>query len=115
MVKTIILAVLVYCSLLAVVYLGFNLAWHKKVGENVKTPIVIKANENKIGVMDRILIIECISIIVFIIADFIVFWHTGSEPTTLVISFFAVCGGENGFMAWIKTRKEQLRKESNLE
>ena len=61
------------------------------------------------GVMDKILIIELVVIVLYIIVDFWVFWHVGAEPSTLTMGFFAVCGGENGFMAWIKTRKEQER------
>ena len=67
------------------------------------------ANRDKIGVMDKILIVECIAIILYVIVDFVVFWHTGGEPSSLTISFFAVCGGENGFMAWIRTRKQEER------
>ena len=107
---TIITALVFYFVLFFVVYLAASLLWHRKVGENVRTPIVIRAQEKgKMGVMDKVLVIECIAIVLYVIADFIVFWHTGNEPYTLTVSFFAVCGGENGFMAWIKTRKEQER------
>ena len=88
------------------------------------TALVIKVNINrhtlpilkptavkhpKMGVMDTILIIEGVAILIYVIVDFMVFWHTGSEPSALTMGFFAVCGGENGFMAWIKTQKEQER------
>ncbi len=88
------------------------------------TVLVIKVNINrhtlpipeptaakppKMGVMDTILIIEGVAILVYVVVDFMVFWHTGSEPSALTMGFFAVCGGENGFMAWIKTQKEQER------
>lgn len=108
MVRTILIAILFYVVLFVVVYLASSYMWHRKIGDTVKTPIVI-ASQEKMGVMDKVLIIECLAIVLYVIADFVVFWHTGNEPSTLTISFFAVCGGENGFMAWIKTRKEQER------
>lgn len=108
LVSTILLAILFYVVLFAVVYFASSYAWRRKIGDTVKTPIVIASRKDeKIGVMDKVLIIECIAIVLFVIADFVVFWHTGNEPSTLTVSFFAVCGGENGFMAWIKTRKDQ--------
>ena len=97
-------AVLCYA---AAFLIGFAVSWLvlrrkvRKASQHVKT--------TEIGVMDKILIIEAVAIILYIIADFLVFWHTGGEPATLTVGFFAVCGGENGFMAWIKTRKEQER------
>lgn len=69
----------------------------------------LAGTRDKMGVMDKILVIECIAIVIYIVVDFMVFWHTGAEPSTLTISFFAVCGGENGFMAWIRTRKQEER------
>lgn len=88
--------------------LAFGLAWlifrRRAIMQGAK-----HGKQEKMGVMDKILIIEAIAITLYVIADFLVFWHTGSEPSTLTMSFFAVCGGENGFMALIKTRKEQER------
>lgn len=72
-------------------------------------PVKAKRMKPHIGVMDTILIIELIAIVIYVIADFWIFWHVGAEPSNLTLGFFAVCGGENGFMAWIKTRKEQER------
>ena len=66
-------------------------------------------HKSKIGVMDTVLVIEGIAIVIYVVVDFLVFWHTGSEPSALTMGFFAVCGGENGAMAWIKTQKEQER------
>lgn len=76
----------------------------KPVGKHIS-----KIKKDKIGVMDTILVIEAIAIVLYIAVDFIVFWHIGAEPSSLTIGFFSVCGGENGFMAWIKTRKEEER------
>lgn len=52
-----------------------------------------------------------IILMLFVIGVLIVFWHTGSEPSTLVASVFAFCGVEGGLMAWIKTTK--VRKGEN--
>lgn len=65
--------------------------------------------KKKIGVMDLILVIELFAIVIYTAVDFWIFYRVGAEPSTLTMSFFAVCGGENGMMAWIKTRKEQER------
>ena len=97
-------AVLCYA---AAFLLGFAISWLVFRRKARKASQHVKAAE--IGVMDKVLIIEAIAIILYVTADLFVFWHTGSEPSTLTMSFFAVCGGENGFMAWIKTRKEQER------
>ena len=70
---------------------------------------IIRKREEKMGVMDRILILEGIAILLYVIADFYVFWHVGSEPSALTAGFFAVCGGENGMMAWIRVRKQEER------
>lgn len=86
--------------------LGFVL----KLKGHIHIPLKPKARKKApMGVMDKILVIELVAIILYIIVDFIVFWHVGAEPSTLTMSFFAVCGGENGFMAWIKTRKQEER------
>lgn len=68
-----------------------------------------KEEKKKIGVMDLVLIIELIAIVIYVIVDFWVFYRLGVEPSTLTASFFAVCGGENGAMAWIRTRKQEER------
>lgn len=103
-------ALIFYILMFIVVYVAMCFVWRKNAVRDIKTPIVIRAREKeKIGTMDKVLIVEAIAIVLYIIADMAVVWHTGTEPSTLTVSFFAVCGGENGFMAWIKTRKEQER------
>ncbi|MDY2977940.1 MAG: hypothetical protein SOR90_10435 [Oscillospiraceae bacterium] len=61
----------------------------------------------KMGVMDKVLILEAVVLVAYSVADLAVFWHTGAEPTTLTACVFGVCGLENGVMGWIKTSKEK--------
>ena len=61
----------------------------------------------KVGVMDKVLILEAVILVAYAVADLTVFWHTGSEPATLTACVFAVCGLENGVMGWIKTSKDK--------
>lgn len=61
----------------------------------------------KMGVMDKVLILEVVILVAYTTADLIVFWHTGSEPATLTACVFGVCGLENGVMGWIKTSKDK--------
>ena len=65
-------------------------------------------NSEKMGVMDKILVLEAAILFCYTVADMIVFWHTGAEPTTLTACVFGVCGMENGVMGWIKTNKDKL-------
>lgn len=102
--------ILPYVLMFLASYLATGLVWRVKVKRHGYPPEPEKERQrDKMGVMDKILIIEAVAIVLYVIADFIVFWHIGAEPSTLTVSFFGVCGGENGFMAWIKTRKETER------
>lgn len=65
-------------------------------------------SSGKLGVMDKILVLEAAILFCYTVADMIVFWHTGAEPTTLTACVFGVCGMENGVMGWIKTNKDKL-------
>lgn len=67
-----------------------------------------KGEKAGMGTMDKILVLEAAAIVVYVVADFIVFWHVGSEPSTLTACFFSVCGLENGVMGWIKTNKDKI-------
>lgn len=60
--------------------------------------------------MDRILLILSIALSVFIITMIIIYCVTGGIPDTLVTCVFAICGGECGAMAWIKTSKERNKE-----
>jgi len=62
---------------------------------------------NKVGVMDKVLILEAVILVAYTVADLAVFWHTGAEPTTLTACVFGVCGLENGILGWIKTNKDK--------
>lgn len=61
-------------------------------------------------VMDKILLILSIALSIFIIAMIVIYCKTGGIPDTLVTCVFAVCGGECGAMAWIKTSKERNKE-----
>ena len=63
--------------------------------------------KKKMGVMDKVLILEVVILVAYTTADLILFWHTGSEPATLTACVFGVCGLENGVMGWIKTNKDK--------
>lgn len=66
----------------------------------------LRGEKGKMGVMDKVLILEAVVLVVYTVADMIVFWHVGAEPTTLTACVFGVCGLENGVMGWIKTNKD---------
>ena len=72
-----------------------------------------KTEKKKMGVMDKILILEGAILAAYTVADMIVFWHVGSEPTTLTACVFGVCGLENGVMGWIKTNKDNAANLPN--
>ena len=89
--------------------LGFLLC--KIVGPRLYRPRHLQpdggGDKGKMGVMDKVLILEAVILVVYTAADLIVFWHTGSEPATLTACVFGVCGLENGVMGWIKTNKDK--------
>lgn len=66
----------------------------------------------KMGTMDKILVLEAVVLVAYTVADLVVFWHTGSEPSTLTACVFGVCGLENGVMGWIKTNKDKTSAPS---
>ena len=66
----------------------------------------LRGEKGKMGVMDKVLVLEAVVLIAYTVADLVVFWHTGAEPTTLTACVFGVCGLENGVMGWIKTNKD---------
>ena len=110
MLNVILKMIVPYVVMFIEAYSATWLIWHGKPHGHLITPSPEKRRKRApMGVMDTILIIELIAIVLYIVVDFWVFWHVGAEPSTLTMGFFAVCGGENGFMAWIKTRKEQER------
>ena len=72
-------------------------------------------DKGKMGVMDKVLILEAVILVVYTAADLIVFWHTGSEPATLTACVFGVCGLENGVMGWIKTNKDKAAEAAKTD
>lgn len=90
-------------SMAAGATVGFAACWvaHKlRGGKRAK-------QKTKIGTMDKILVLEAVVLIAYTVAALAVFWHTGSEPSTLTACVFGVCGIENGVMGWIKTEKQK--------
>ena len=71
--------------------------------------------KKKMGVMDKVLILEAVILVAYTVADLIVFWHTGSEPATLTACVFGVCGLENGVMGWIKTNKDKAAEAAKAD
>ena len=63
--------------------------------------------KGKMGVMDKVLILEAVILVAYTVAALAVFWHTSAEPSTLTACVFGVCGIENGVMGWIKTSKDK--------
>lgn len=63
--------------------------------------------KGKMGVMDKVLLLEAVILVAYTVAALAVFWHTGGEPSTLTACVFGVCGLENGVMGWIKTSKDK--------
>lgn len=61
----------------------------------------------KMGIMDKVLVLEGVILVAYTVAALAVFWHTGGEPSTLTACVFGVCGLENGVMGWIKTNKDK--------
>lgn len=64
-------------------------------------------DKGKMGVMDKVLILEAVILVAYTVAALAVFWHTGAEPSALTACVFGVCGLENGVMGWIKTNKDK--------
>ncbi len=90
--------------------LGFFLCWaaHRLArGNYTVARRVAEAEKKKMGTMDKVLVLEAVVLILYTVADLVVFWHTGAEPYTLTGCVFAVCGLENGVMGWIKTNKDK--------
>ena len=68
----------------------------------------------KMGVMDKVLVLEGVILVAYTVAALAVFWHTGGEPSTLTACVFGVCGLENGVMGWIKTNKDKAAEAARM-
>ena len=51
--------------------------------------------------------------VLFTIAVFVCFWHTGNEPSALIVAWFAFTTGELWCLSKIKTKK--IENESEVE
>jgi len=49
----------------------------------------------------------------FVVATLIVFWHTESEPSTLIASWFAFTTGELWALAGIKRKELHIKNDQN--
>ena len=72
-----------------------------------RTALKARDDHKKMGVMDKVLVLEGVILVAYTVAALAVFWHTGGEPFTLTACVFGVCGLENGVMGWIKTNKDK--------
>ena len=69
--------------------------------------------KQKMGFMDKTLIIMGVSLVIFISAMCIIYLKTGGVPDSLVDGFFSIFTFEGGFMAFIKatnTFKEAVKE-----
>lgn len=65
--------------------------------------------KHKFGTMNIVLSIIAIFLFIFIVVMIGIYCYTGAIPDTLCTCVFAICGGECGAMAWIKTAKERYQ------
>lgn len=88
--------------------------WHRRARDLKKElqQKLQKAPNKKMGVLDKVLLYEITFLTLYVIMDMIVFWHVGSEPSTLTSCVFAFWGCENGVMGWIQTNKVKVNGQS---
>lgn len=105
--KTIIVAVVAWImgAALGFILCHVTISYLRRRIKDLK--LELRGKHGKMGTMDKILVLEAVVLICYTVADLIVFWHVGSEPTTLTACVFGVCGVENGVMGWIKTNKDK--------
>lgn len=58
----------------------------------------------------KVLIGMFIFLILFVIANLIIFLIKGSVPDALIMSVFGMCGIEGGILGWIKTLDKKGEK-----
>lgn len=51
----------------------------------------------------------------FSAAVLLVFWHTGSEPSSLIVAWFAFTTGELWMLSGIKKKKVEAKNENRLD
>ena len=72
--------------------------------------------DKKNRVTDIVMILSAILLIVFTIVVLIIFYKTGSEPSTLVAAFFAAFGFESGCCTfiWRTKRRDRLDERRDI-
>lgn len=86
----------------------------RKQGHTPRKSARARDKPTKMGVMDKVLILEAVILVAYTVAALAVFWHTGNEPATLTACVFGVCGLENGVMGWIKTNKDKAADAARM-
>lgn len=66
----------------------------------------------KMKVSNIALTIILVIIIIYSIVAIFVFWHVGSEMSTLTTCIFSLCSFETGMLGWIKTTKVKQSTEA---
>lgn len=84
----------------------------RKYQRKIRAMRAERSRSGKMGVMDKVLVLEAVVLIIYTAAALVVFWHTGAEPATLTACVFGVCGLENGVMGWIKTNKDKATEQT---
>lgn len=116
MTKTVIVAVLAMALGTAMGFLvcGATVRHLRRRVRTLRAASKAQDKPGKMGVMDKVLVLEAVILVAYTVADLAVFWHTGAEPTTLTACVFGVCGIENGVMGWIKTNKDRAAEAAGL-
>ena len=65
----------------------------------------MRKGRKKVKTSTIVLICVGVFLLSFVITCLWLFQETGSEPSTLISSVFAICGTEFGILGWIRTTK----------
>lgn len=102
-------AVVVYIIAAAIARIRRRKRKRKKTGDH-EMNAEKKAALINLGTMDVILIFMAVVLILFTLRMIELFEIHEAVPDTLITCVFGLCGGECGFMGWIKTSKEKYRE-----
>ena len=69
----------------------------------------------KVKTSTIVLIVVCVMLIAFTVANLIIFNHIGSCPDTLIVSVFSAGLGELGILGWIRNTKSKYGDDSEIE
>lgn len=72
-------------------------------------------NKKDMKALDVVLIFIAIFIVLFVIANMIIFCIKDSTPDTLIMSVFGCGIAELAFSAWIEVRKKKNKKKEEVE